>query len=248
MPSTPEELAPFMINTPTGSVMSMLTPTGEAKLWATTADARHLAPAGHAFDSEPLAGAAAYPGMVQPVPVLRLSEVISPRCFRAVPDEPRGPATSAGPGGCSSEGSTVAESRRPSSVFGSELSLAALTSTYRGGAAQATAAGPSGTLAGNPWPELGTPELPTRGSAMHQLGACKPCAFTFKEGCSNGVECQFCHLCESGERKRRKKERLALRKESRLQAQRRSEAGGASALAVAAGPQRYFSTVSTRAR
>jgi len=42
---------------------------------------------------------------------------------------------------------------------------------------------------------------------LHQWNACKPCAFMFQGGCKNGVECDFCHLCEQGERKRRKKER-----------------------------------------
>lgn len=64
--------------------------------------------------------------------------------------------------------------------------------------------------------------LPSRGSAMHSLGACKPCAFVF-EGCNNGSECQFCHMCEPGERIRRKKEKLALRKEAREDARRRMD-------------------------
>lgn len=53
---------------------------------------------------------------------------------------------------------------------------------------------------------LGMPPVPTVGSAGHLLGMCKPCAFVFKGGCANGVECTFCHLCEPGEKKRRKKE------------------------------------------
>lgn len=62
---------------------------------------------------------------------------------------------------------------------------------------------------------LGSPELPTIGSANHDLGRCKPCAFVHKEGCATGVKCQFCHLCESGEKKRRKKERKEARKAAR---------------------------------
>jgi len=64
---------------------------------------------------------------------------------------------------------------------------------------------------------LGTPECPSIGSQLHRVGACKPCAFVLseKEGCKNGVECQFCHLCEPGEKKRRKKERLMIRREAR---------------------------------
>jgi len=56
--------------------------------------------------------------------------------------------------------------------------------------------------------EMGTG--PSRGSALHPWGACKPCAFVFQEGCANGADCDFCHLCEPGERKRRKKERRKL--------------------------------------
>lgn len=47
-------------------------------------------------------------------------------------------------------------------------------------------------------PVLGSAEFPSRGSALHQWGVCKPCAFVFQGGCNNGVDCQFCHLCEPG--------------------------------------------------
>lgn len=57
---------------------------------------------------------------------------------------------------------------------------------------------------------LGTPEMPSRGSALHHWGACKPCAFVFAEGCENGKECQFCHLCEKDEKKRRRRERRKM--------------------------------------
>merc|ERR1712094_71253 len=36
---------------------------------------------------------------------------------------------------------------------------------------------------------LGTPEAPTVGSIGHSLGECKPCAFFYKQGCQNGVQC-----------------------------------------------------------
>jgi hypothetical protein len=67
-------------------------------------------------------------------------------------------------------------------------------------------------------PELGSIELPTVGSAGHKWGACKPCAFLYKRGCQNGVQCSFCHLCDSGEKKRRQKEKIALLKEMRASA------------------------------
>mmetsp|Transcript_31399 Transcript_31399/g.85184 ORF Transcript_31399/g.85184 Transcript_31399/m.85184 type:complete len:299 (-) Transcript_31399:93-989(-) len=59
---------------------------------------------------------------------------------------------------------------------------------------------------------LGSPDCPTIGSRGHPL-QCKPCAFVFKGGCSNGLECRFCHLCMPGEKKRRKKERKTIRRE-----------------------------------
>lgn len=59
-------------------------------------------------------------------------------------------------------------------------------------------------------PEPGSKELPTVGSEGHRNGTCKPCAFRWKaEGCKNGVECAFCHLCCPGERRWRRKQRLA---------------------------------------
>lgn len=54
------------------------------------------------------------------------------------------------------------------------------------------------------------PTVPTRGSVMHGMGQCKPCAFAWKgDGCGNGVECPFCHLCDPCEKKRRSKEKKA---------------------------------------
>lgn len=50
-------------------------------------------------------------------------------------------------------------------------------------------------------------KVPTKGSAKHHLGSCKPCAFVYKTGCNSGYDCEFCHLCKPGEKKRRKKER-----------------------------------------
>lgn len=55
-------------------------------------------------------------------------------------------------------------------------------------------------------PDATQAELPTLGSAKHQLGQCKPCAFAWKpEGCESGENCSFCHLCPPGEKQRRKK-------------------------------------------
>jgi len=40
---------------------------------------------------------------------------------------------------------------------------------------------------------------------VHESGGCKPCAFVFADGCKSGKDCRFCHLCEPGEKKMRKK-------------------------------------------
>merc|ERR1712224_281272 len=52
------------------------------------------------------------------------------------------------------------------------------------------------------------------GSFDHESGNCKPCAFLWKsaDGCQNGQNCKFCHLCPIGEVKRRKKAKIAFRK------------------------------------
>jgi hypothetical protein len=62
-------------------------------------------------------------------------------------------------------------------------------------------------------PQLGSELLPTVGSQGHRFGRCKPCAFAFTKGCEDGVNCQFCHLCEAGEKKRRRKEKLLYRRD-----------------------------------
>mmetsp|Transcript_103177 Transcript_103177/g.298509 ORF Transcript_103177/g.298509 Transcript_103177/m.298509 type:complete len:303 (+) Transcript_103177:81-989(+) len=59
-------------------------------------------------------------------------------------------------------------------------------------------------------PALGSTELPTTGSVAHGTGECRPCAFVHTKGCTNGVTCNFCHLCDAGEKKRRRRQRSAL--------------------------------------
>jgi len=49
------------------------------------------------------------------------------------------------------------------------------------------------------------PGIPSVGSAGHSSGNCKPCAFLHTKGCQIGWGCKFCHLCEPGERTRRRK-------------------------------------------
>lgn len=57
-----------------------------------------------------------------------------------------------------------------------------------------------------------TGDLPSVGSALHGTGACRPCAWFYKEtGCANGKDCRHCHACQEGEVKARKKEKASLR-------------------------------------
>merc|ERR1712137_1281945 len=52
--------------------------------------------------------------------------------------------------------------------------------------------------------------FPSIGSALHSKGECKPCGFFHKNGCKAGVDCSFCHLCDSGEKKRRQREKREM--------------------------------------
>mmetsp|Transcript_91063 Transcript_91063/g.167123 ORF Transcript_91063/g.167123 Transcript_91063/m.167123 type:complete len:206 (+) Transcript_91063:51-668(+) len=48
------------------------------------------------------------------------------------------------------------------------------------------------------------------GSIGHHMGACRPCAWRWKPtGCVKAESCEFCHLCEDGVRKTRKKARMS---------------------------------------
>ncbi|CAK0830710.1 unnamed protein product [Prorocentrum cordatum] len=68
----------------------------------------------------------------------------------------------------------------------------------------AAGAGFTERRAGAPAP-AGAGAPPNAGSAGHHLNRCKPCAFANTKGCKDGPDCAFCHLCEPGEKKRRKK-------------------------------------------
>merc|ERR1712176_554044 len=51
-------------------------------------------------------------------------------------------------------------------------------------------------------PEVVPAQLPSVGSAGHRAGDCKPCAFFYTKGCSNGTNCTFCHLCGPDEKRK----------------------------------------------
>merc|ERR1711904_88903 len=53
------------------------------------------------------------------------------------------------------------------------------------------------------------------GSTGHHFSRCKPCAFFWKDGCTAGQACQFCHICPPEEKKRRTKQKLAWRRAMR---------------------------------
>jgi len=52
--------------------------------------------------------------------------------------------------------------------------------------------------------------LPSLGSTGHSKSTCKPCGFFHKAGCAAGAECNYCHLCDSGEKKRRQREKREM--------------------------------------
>jgi hypothetical protein len=59
-------------------------------------------------------------------------------------------------------------------------------------------------------------EFPSVGSVGHFKGICRPCAWEPKPGgCSKEKSCTFCHLCEEGEVKKRKKQRILALREMR---------------------------------
>jgi len=58
---------------------------------------------------------------------------------------------------------------------------------------------------------------PSAGSVMHGTGRCNPCAHYWKErGCTLDADCDFCHLCEDGELRRRRKARYAVMRACRM--------------------------------
>ena len=60
----------------------------------------------------------------------------------------------------------------------------------------------------SPPPPVNHSNFPSVGSAAHEMRRCDPCAFFWKEkGCRDGQGCLFCHVCQPGEKKRRKEER-----------------------------------------
>lgn len=63
-------------------------------------------------------------------------------------------------------------------------------------------------------PMLGD-DLASVGSMAHDAGKCKPCAFFYTKGCENGFDCEFCHICEPGEKKKRRKEKIDNRRSMR---------------------------------
>jgi len=63
------------------------------------------------------------------------------------------------------------------------------------------------------------------GAAGHAQGTCKPCGWNRKPGgCSKGTSCEFCHMCDDGALKRKKKDRLQRIKESKRSARKLEQA------------------------
>eukprot|EP00930_Biecheleria_cincta_P022689 TRINITY_DN16537_c0_g1_i1.p1 TRINITY_DN16537_c0_g1~~TRINITY_DN16537_c0_g1_i1.p1 ORF type:complete len:457 (+),score=75.58 TRINITY_DN16537_c0_g1_i1:35-1372(+) len=79
------------------------------------------------------------------------------------------------------------------------------------------AAGSSGSSRSDEASDMSTTEylLPSKGSSLHAAGKCRPCAFRHTKGCENGQNCEFCHLCEPGEKKKRRKDKLEAQRSYR---------------------------------
>eukprot|EP00929_Paragymnodinium_shiwhaense_P112264 TRINITY_DN80524_c0_g1_i1.p1 TRINITY_DN80524_c0_g1~~TRINITY_DN80524_c0_g1_i1.p1 ORF type:complete len:226 (+),score=12.61 TRINITY_DN80524_c0_g1_i1:183-860(+) len=55
--------------------------------------------------------------------------------------------------------------------------------------------------------------LPSIGSVLHMRGGCVPCGYFWTpRSCRSGANCLFCHLCDAGEKRRRRvQKKIALR-------------------------------------
>lgn len=79
------------------------------------------------------------------------------------------------------------------------------------------------------------PENPQQLWRKHELGLCQPCSyFNFKEdGCRNGDQCNFCHICSTEEAKQQKKIR---KKRSRMEKTRAAHVAQKQTVAAPVGP------------
>mmetsp|Transcript_58003 Transcript_58003/g.168254 ORF Transcript_58003/g.168254 Transcript_58003/m.168254 type:complete len:552 (+) Transcript_58003:77-1732(+) len=69
--------------------------------------------------------------------------------------------------------------------------------------------------------------LPSLGSALHDVGACSPCAWFWKaEGCRSGTACVRCHLCPENATKLRRKAKRQSAAFAVAEASRPGAAGG----------------------
>eukprot|EP00928_Gymnodinium_smaydae_P026841 TRINITY_DN20951_c0_g1_i2.p1 TRINITY_DN20951_c0_g1~~TRINITY_DN20951_c0_g1_i2.p1 ORF type:complete len:549 (+),score=98.29 TRINITY_DN20951_c0_g1_i2:123-1769(+) len=103
----------------------------------------------------------------------------------------------------------AATAPRPSSVPGGPGSIGACGgescgASFAGGSSASTAAVSEGS-----WVACKSPSV---GAANHDEGRCRPCAHNWRVGgCAKGFGCSFCHMCEDGalkQRKREKRERI----------------------------------------
>lgn len=188
----------YLIHTPTSSAAFDTMPSTPTEAWPRGAGERHTPPPQHMPNAPNVYPSYQQPEVMQPplMPVLRLSEVLP------------GQQHLMGPGLRQVQEPPPGQFQMPQML---QKPMLHCDST--------SASGGSVSLEGYETATRGfaSPDLPSRGSALHAWRACKPCAFVFneEEGCGNGVDCEFCHLCEPGERKRRKKERKVQKREAR---------------------------------
>lgn len=205
---------PFAITTPTDSVFPTPKHTHAARGSLLTMSPRLKAVQGMATP-EPESEQMSTSGVL---PVLRLSQFIS-QGQSAATDLPADTVANAAArlaqelrhGSSLMPRTALVKSADMGSSMCSTAPTSAPGSALLGGCGTSSSSSGSGLIHANGEMQarVGTLEV-SRGSALHMVGACKPCAFVFQDGCANGTDCEFCHLCDPGERKRRKKERRKL--------------------------------------
>jgi len=109
---------------------------------------------------------------------------------------------------CSNKSS--AQECQPNSTSGSVCCLEQKEHSPTPAASSKTEHSPSPAASSNSGPSWSV------GAAGHAVGDCRPCAWNWKvSGCSKGARCEFCHMCEEGMVKLRKKEKLAVVREGK---------------------------------
>eukprot|EP00927_Polykrikos_kofoidii_P057907 TRINITY_DN52149_c0_g1_i1.p1 TRINITY_DN52149_c0_g1~~TRINITY_DN52149_c0_g1_i1.p1 ORF type:complete len:352 (-),score=58.72 TRINITY_DN52149_c0_g1_i1:61-1077(-) len=69
-------------------------------------------------------------------------------------------------------------------------------------------------------------EITSAGSIRHHTGSCSSCLFWLKQYCSKGIQCNYCHIRHSGQKKKRIRPSRRTRQEMRARKHSQEEAAG----------------------